>query len=57
MNESQSDHSLGDALEPVSGCSVVELDEGQLQLVVGGSGPTGGWGCSADLTGGPTGGW
>ena len=57
MNESQAEHTCGDAPEADSGCSVVELDDGQLRSVVGGSGPTGGWGFSADLAGGPTQGW
>lgn len=57
MNVSQSEHAFGDAPEADFRCSVVELDDGQLQSVVGGSGPTGGWSFSADLAAGPTQGW
>ncbi len=57
MNESQSDQACRDTLGAVSDCPVVELDDLQLQSVVGGSyGPTGGWGL-ADLDRGPTQGW
>jgi hypothetical protein len=34
---------------------LLELDDSQLQLAVGGSGPVGGW--TADLYTGPVGGW
>jgi hypothetical protein len=39
-----------------SDVSVVELDDLQLEAVVGGKGPVGGWGAEA-LSSGPVGGW
>ena len=45
-----------DAISPALVDVLVELDDDQLDTVVGGRGPTGGWG-AADKAPGPVGGW
>jgi hypothetical protein len=36
--------------------SLIELDDEQLDMVVGGRGPVAGWGCT-EIADGPVGGW